>query len=170
MSPRAPVYLGLGSNVGDREATLERALGRLEACGFRATRRSSLYLTEPVGGPPQAWFVNAVVEGESKLGPAALLDACLSVEAELGRVREIENGPRTIDIDLLLYGALLASTPRLTLPHPRLHERLFVLIPLAELDPQLRHPRLGLTAVELIERCKDASRVLLHQPARTGGA
>jgi len=169
MSSRAPVYLGLGSNVGQREANLERALAALARRGFHTTRRSSLYLTEPVGGPPQDWFVNAVVEGETELRPEALLDTCLAVEAELGRVREVANGPRTIDIDLLLFGAELLGTPKLTLPHPRLHERLFVLTPLAELNPQLRHPSLGLTVAELLTRCSDRSRVLRHQPAGTGG-
>lgn len=165
MEARAAVFLGLGSNVGDREASLEQALRRLEARGFRITARSSLYLTEPVGGPTQDWFVNQVVQGATALSPETLLGACLAVEAELGRVRDVRHGPRTIDIDLLLYGDDVVRTQHLTLPHPHLHERLFVLVPLVELDPGARHPLLGLTAAELLARCPDASRVLLHSPA-----
>lgn len=166
---RAPVYLGLGSNVGDREAAIEQALARLAGRGFRTTRRSSLYLTEPVGGPPQDWFVNAAAAGESALTPEALLEACLAVEAELGRRRELRNGPRTIDVDLLLYGDELRVSQRLTLPHPRLHERRFVLVPLTELAPDARHPLLGLTMAELLQRCPDASRVLPLERQATRG-
>jgi 2-amino-4-hydroxy-6-hydroxymethyldihydropteridine diphosphokinase len=169
MSPRAPVFLGLGYNVGERETAIERALAGLGSRGFRAVRVSSLYLTEPVGGPLQRWFVNAVAMGECELGPEALLDACLAVEAELGRVRDEWHGPRTIDIDLLLHGQAVVRTPRLTLPHPRLHERLFVLVPLAELDPRAWHPLLGLTAAEMLARCGDTSRVLLHAPSAARG-
>lgn len=164
MEARAGVFLGLGSNVGDREANLEQALRRLEARGFRITGRSSLYLTEPVGGPPQDWFVNQVVRGGTELSLEALLAACLETEAAQGRTRGLRNGPRPIDVDVLLYGDEVVRSPGLTVPHPRLHERLFVLVPLAELDPGVRHPLLGLTAAELRARCQDASRVLLHAP------
>ena len=164
MSAGASVFLGLGANLGEREAAIAQALERLAGRGFRATRRSSLYLTEPVGGPPQGWFVNAVAQGESTLPAEELLDACLAVEAELGRRRGPANGPRTIDLDLLLFGAERRSGPRLTLPHPRLHLRRFVLVPLAELAPELRHPLLGLTLAELLGRCPDDSRVLPLQP------
>jgi 2-amino-4-hydroxy-6-hydroxymethyldihydropteridine diphosphokinase len=165
MEARAGVFLGLGSNVGDREAGLEQALRRLEARGFHVTARSSLYLTEPVGGPPQDWFVNQVVRGDTDLTPEALIEAALGVEVEMGRVRDVRNGPRRIDIDVLLYGGAVLHTKHLTLPHPRLHERRFVLVPLAELDPGARHPVLGLTAAEMLSRCADASRVVRHSPA-----
>lgn len=158
-SPPA-VFLGLGSNLGDRQANLERALCLLEARGFRVTGRSSLYETEPVGGPPQGWYLNAVVRGETALAPEELLAACLLTERELGRVRQAPNAPRTLDVDILLYGSEQRATPELTLPHPRLQQRLFVLVPLAELEPALRHPQLGWTAAEMRERCPDRSRVV----------
>ena len=161
----APVFLGLGSNLGDREAALDGALARLGARGFRVTRRSSLWLTEPVGGPPQGFFLNAVVEGETALRPEALLEACLATERELGRVRAERNGPRTIDVDILLFGNERCSTPGLVVPHPRLHERRFVLAPLAEIAPDLVHPVLGLTVCELLARCEDTSSVRPHAPA-----
>jgi len=161
----APVFLGLGSNLGDREAALEGALLRLAAGGFRVTRRSSLWLTEPVGGPPQGWFLNAVAQGETALRPEALLEACLATERELGRVRAERNGPRTIDVDILFFGDERRSSPGLVIPHPRLHERRFVLAPLAEIAPDLVHPTLGLTVRELVARCPDPSVVRPHAPA-----
>jgi len=167
--PRPIVFLGLGSNLGDREGSLRRALALLETRGFRITGRSSFYLTEPVGGPPQPWFLNAAIRGETDLGPEALLEACLAIERDLGRVREVRQGPRTLDVDLLLYGDLVRKTPALTLPHPRLHDRLFVLIPLAEMAPEVRHPVLGLTAAEMRRRCPDTCRVLRHQPQEGHG-
>jgi 2-amino-4-hydroxy-6-hydroxymethyldihydropteridine diphosphokinase len=158
---RSPsVFLGLGSNLGNRELSLERGLASLESRGFEVMRRSSSYLTEPVGGPAQDWFLNAVVAGETELTPDALLEACLEVEAELGRVRRVPNGPRTLDLDLLLYGSELRHGERLQLPHPRFHERRFVLVPLAEIAPELRHPLLGSSVQELLERCPDASQVV----------
>ena len=153
------VVLGLGSNLGDREAALAQALARLGARGYRATRTSSLYLTEPVGGPPQGWFVNAVADGETELRPEALLAACLAVEQELGRVRGEPNGPRTIDVDILFYGAERHAGPGPILPHPRLHQRRFVLEPLVEILPELVHPVLGLSARELLASCPDSSAV-----------
>ena len=137
------VFLGLGSNVGDREANLRAALRGLEARGFRVTALSSLYLTEPVDAPPQEWFLNAVAGGETALSPEALLRACLDTERALGRVRDVPRGPRTIDLDLLLYGDEVRDTPGLTLPHPRMHERRFVLVPLVEIAPGARHPVLA---------------------------
>jgi 2-amino-4-hydroxy-6-hydroxymethyldihydropteridine diphosphokinase len=165
----APVFLGLGSNLGDREAALEGALGRLVARGFRVTRCSSLWLTEPVGGPPQGWFLNLAAEGETALGPEALLEACLATESEMGRVRAQRNGPRTIDVDVLFFGDERRDTPGLVIPHPRLHERRFVLEPLAEIAPGFVHPALGLTVRELLARCPDASVVRPHAPAGARG-
>ena len=159
-----PVFLGLGSNLGDRESAIEGALARLAARGFRATLLSSLWLTEPVGGPPQGLFLNAVAGGETGLRPEALLEACLATEREMGRVRAERDGPRTIDVDILFFGGERRDAPGLVIPHPRLHERRFVLAPLAEVAPDLVHPVLGLTVAELLARCPDRSAVALHPP------
>jgi 2-amino-4-hydroxy-6-hydroxymethyldihydropteridine diphosphokinase len=159
---RPRVFLGLGSNIGERERALEHALALLAERGFSVVRQSSLYLTEPVGGPPQDWYLNMVAEGTCALLPEELLSACLDVEQGLGRAREVRWGPRTIDIDLLLYGDERRATAALALPHPRLHERQFVLVPLVEIAPELLHPVLRLSARELQQRCADTSRVVRH--------
>src|SRR5690242_16631519 len=134
-------YIGLGSNLGDRRDSLERAVSALrQTPGVRVVRVSSFYETEPVGGPPgQPMFLNAAAELATDLGPEALLQVLLDVEQALGRVRSEHWGPRTIDLDSLLYGDLALSGPRLTVPHPRMHERRFVLQPLAEIAPQAVH-------------------------------
>ena len=129
-------FLGLGSNLGDRLAALQRAADLLaDEPGVTLTRSSRVWETDPVGGPPQPDFLNAVVRAETDLEPAGLLAACQRVEAALGRVRAERWGPRTIDVDLLLYGARTIDTPDLTVPHPRMVERAFVLMPLLEVDP-----------------------------------
>ena len=156
---QAGVVLGLGSNLGDREAAIAGALARLEARGFHRSLLSSLYLTEPVGGPPQGFFLNAVAAGETKLSPEALLAACLGVEQELGRVRTEPNGPRTIDVDILFFGTLVRDAPAPVIPHPRLHQRRFVLEPLAEILPELVHPALGRSVSALRASCSDTSAV-----------
>jgi 2-amino-4-hydroxy-6-hydroxymethyldihydropteridine diphosphokinase len=163
---RAPsVVIGLGSNLGDREAAVGRGLDLLAERGFVLERRSDLYLTEPVGGPPQDWFVNAAARGRTALAPEALLSACLEVERALGRVRAEKNGPRSLDLDLLLYGDLVRDDRDLTLPHPRLHERRFVLVPLCDVAADDVHPRLGRTFRALLAACPDTSRVVPYTAA-----
>ncbi len=139
--PRPRVYLGLGSNQGDRATLLEDALARLEASSrVRVTKRSSLYETAPVGLTDQPRFLNLVVEVETVLEPARLLDLVLSVERGLGRVRAQRWGPRTVDIDILLFGAVQMQTPSLTIPHPEITRRRFVLEPLLEIAPDAALP------------------------------
>jgi 2-amino-4-hydroxy-6-hydroxymethyldihydropteridine diphosphokinase len=140
------VYVGLGSNLGDREGTLRRAVDQLAAEPGIDVLRVSRYLeTDPVGYLDQPRFVNAVAELETDLPPRTVLDRLLEIERRLGRRREpgARYGPRTIDLDLLLYGETVLDGPGLTVPHPRLHERRFVLEPLAELDPGLLVPGRG---------------------------
>ncbi len=158
----ATAYIALGSNLGDRGRFLDQALQLLrEAPQLSVTRVSSYHETEPVGGPPgQGAYLNAAAELRTDLPPRELLRLLLDVESRLDRVRQERFGPRTIDLDLLLYGDTTSDDEELTLPHPRLHERLFVLRPLAEIAPQVRHPRLGLTVREMLERQKPPGREL----------
>ena len=129
-----PVYLGLGSNLGDRLSNLQRAVDVLgSAGGIRIVQSSRVYETEPMG-PPQPDYLNAVIEARTTLGAHELLAACLSVEREMGRIRGERWGPRVIDIDLLNYGRDTSEEPDLIIPHPRMHERAFVMVPLLELD------------------------------------
>jgi 2-amino-4-hydroxy-6-hydroxymethyldihydropteridine diphosphokinase len=131
----ARAYLALGSNLGDRLATLQRAVDLLGARqGIDVRRSSRVYETEPVG-PAQPDYLNAVIEVRTDLEPRELLEACLEVEAELGRVRGERWGPRSLDVDLLTYEDRTMDEPGLVVPHPRMHERAFVLVPLLELDP-----------------------------------
>jgi len=144
------VYLGLGSNVGDREAILKSALDKLQSPKLRMLRVSNLYETEPIGLREQAWFLNLAAEFECDLFPRQLLQRCLRVERELGRKRSVVNGPRSIDIDILLFGSAVIKTADLEIPHPRFRERRFVLAPMAELNPTLRDRVTGQTIAEML--------------------
>ena len=134
------VYLSLGSNLGDRKSNLLRALQLLVSSEITVSRVSAVYETEPRDVAAQPWFLNIVAECATPLFPVQLLARLQKIEKELGRKRIMEKGPRTIDIDILLYGNFILNTPNLQIPHPRLAERRFVLDPLAELAPGLRHP------------------------------
>jgi 2-amino-4-hydroxy-6-hydroxymethyldihydropteridine diphosphokinase len=137
-------YVGLGANVGPREVTLLRAVDLLaEADGVEVLAVSQLRETDPVGIVDQPRFLNGAARIDTSLPPRALLDVLLRIEQSLGRVREERWGPRTVDLDLLVYGGLTVDEPGLRVPHPRLHERRFALEPLAELDPELVVPGLG---------------------------
>ncbi len=143
-------YLGLGSNVGDREENLRAAIERLRAV-VQVLRISPVYETDPVEFTEQRRFLNLVVEAETELFPMQLLTRTARVERELGRLRTVAKGPRTIDIDILLYGKTAVRSGRLEIPHPRMAERRFVLAPLADLAPDLRHPVNRRTVREMLD-------------------
>ncbi len=153
-------FLGLGSNEGDPLRQIESALSELPERGVPRIRASSLYRTEPIGGPPQDWYVNAVAEVGFDGDPMELLSVCRSIESLHGRMRPGRNAPRTLDLDILLFGALVLASPELTIPHPRLRERRFVLVPMVEIAPEVEDPISGLTMRELLSRCPDESAVL----------
>ena len=161
------VYIALGSNVGDRAAMLERAIAAMNSAGIGVLRQSSFYATEPVDAPGQAWFLNAVVEAETSLLPLQLLHALLRIERESGRRRITPHGPRTIDLDILFYGSSVIHSKELQVPHPRLSERRFVLVPLAQIAPDFRHPALHKSVTQLLAETPDRSEVRLwHATAK----
>ena len=150
----------MGSNLGDRKSHLDRALEQLPQAGVEVKRLSSVYETEPVGLRAQPWFLNLVVEGETELFPLQLLRRLQSIEIAMGRRRSAASGgPRTIDIDILFYGNFVIESDELIVPHPRLPERRFVLEPLMEIAPGLRHPVRHLTVRELRAATPDRSAV-----------
>ncbi|MGE5808204.1 MAG: 2-amino-4-hydroxy-6-hydroxymethyldihydropteridine diphosphokinase [Nitrospirota bacterium] len=152
-------YIGLGSNMGDKMATCRTALDLLSRAG-RVVRVSSFYCTEPVGYADQEPFLNAVAELETDLSPLALLAACHVIEEELGRNRLFRWGPRTIDLDILLYGDHVVDTGELTVPHALMAERRFVLTPLNEIAPDVVHPVSRKTVSTLLKELKDSHKVV----------
>lgn len=158
------IYLSLGSNLGDRAANLRRAIELLPRAGVRVLRESPLYETEPVDFLEQPWFLNCVVEAETSLAPRALLDNLQAIERNLGSKKLVSRGPRIVDLDVLIYGDQVIHESGMEIPHPRMAERLFVLIPLAELAPELRHPLSRRRIAELLALTKDRSTVRVWRP------
>jgi len=158
------VYLSLGSNIGDKVGFLQQAVKYLENDVFKIIRTSTLYETEPWGNKEQDWFINAVIEAKTKLSPTQLLHHCQQIEQELGRVREgvPRWGERTIDIDILFYGKEVINLPELTIPHPRMHQRAFVLVPMLELVPLLKHPILNKSIEDLHQDLQAPEDVFLY--------
>jgi 2-amino-4-hydroxy-6-hydroxymethyldihydropteridine diphosphokinase len=157
-------YIAAGSNLDNRTLHLRAATDAMRRAGIVPMRTSSIYETEPVGYVDQPWFLNMVVEAETSATPDDLLAACLAIERSAGRVRSFRNAPRTLDLDILLFDGLVVEKPGLTIPHPRMSGRRFVLEPLAELAPNLEHPVLKQTIRSLLASCPDTSQVRFYSP------
>jgi 2-amino-4-hydroxy-6-hydroxymethyldihydropteridine diphosphokinase len=153
------VYLSLGSNVGNRAKNLRDAIAALGKAGVQVVRVSSVYETQPVDYLDQDWFLNMAVEAETELAELNLLQALRGIETQMGSEKLIAKGPRLIDMDILLYGDQVIDTPELQVPHPRMHLRRFVLEPLAEIAPSVRHPISRLSVREMLARTSDKSEV-----------
>ncbi len=153
------VYLSLGSNVGDRDKNLHTAIASLADANVRVTRLSSFYETEPVDLREQRWFLNCVVEGTTKITALELLRALREIERRMGSQKLVPKGPRLIDMDILLYGEETIDAPELQVPHPRMLLRKFVLVPLAEIAPNVKHLSWNGTAAEMLAETPDQSQV-----------
>lgn len=157
------VYLSLGSNLGDREANLRAAIEKLKEIG-NPVSVSSFYETEPVEVTSQPWFLNCAIKLDTEKMPRQLISAILALEQQMGRQRNQKKSPRTIDIDILLFGSSIIEIPALTVPHPRMHERRFVLEPLAEIAPDARHPVYKRTIRELRDALSAGQTVRKTEP------
>jgi 2-amino-4-hydroxy-6-hydroxymethyldihydropteridine diphosphokinase len=156
------VYLSLGTNIGDRKANLREAIKQLAAKGINVIRVSGVYETEPVGKKDQPFFLNICVEASTELMPFALLDSVKGIEASMGRTPSaVKWGPRIIDIDILFYSNIMLQTDRLAIPHNEIKNRRFVLVPLAELAPDLIHPGNEKSVAEMLRECTDTEAVKL---------
>jgi 2-amino-4-hydroxy-6-hydroxymethyldihydropteridine diphosphokinase len=151
------IYLSLGSNVGDREKNLTSAIAALPGAGVHVVKVSSIYETEPVDYLEQAWFLNCVVEGTTESGALELLQALRAIESRMGSSKPFAKGPRLLDVDILLYGSETIDSEGLVVPHPRMLQRRFVLAPLAEIAPRLRHPSWQGTAEQMLAQTDDKS-------------
>ena len=160
------IYLSLGSNLGDRAANLERAVEALAEIGVHVLRRSSIYETEPVDFLAQPWFLNCVVEAETSLEPRQLLEGLQAIERKLGSKKLVPRGPRILDLDILFYETAVIHEAGIEIPHPRLTERRFVLVPMAEIAPEFLHPVLRKTAAELLAAAPDRSAVRFWRPGQ----
>ena len=163
MADRKIIYLSLGSNLGDRAGNLSRAIEALATIGVPVLRRSSIYETEPVDFVAQPWFLNCVVEAETSLMPRQLLIELQAIERKFGSQKLVPRGPRIVDLDVLFYGSEVIHAAGMEIPHPRLTERRFVLVPLAELVPEFLHPVLRTSAAELLATAHDRSVVRIWQ-------
>jgi len=155
-------YVGLGSNIGDKVKNIKTALNLLDKLdNISVMKYSSFYETEPIGYEEQDWFVNAVAKLETSLSPQKLLSAFMEIEQAMGRKRDIKWGPRLIDLDLLLYDQIYMDSPDLIIPHPMMHERAFVLVPLASIDPDINHPIFNKTIGELLKNIHSQKKIRL---------
>jgi 2-amino-4-hydroxy-6-hydroxymethyldihydropteridine diphosphokinase len=151
------VYLALGTNIGEREHNLREAIRLLQEAGLQITRRSSVYETEPLDYVDQPWFLNAVLEAQTNLAAEKLLATLRRIESQMGSKKAFAKGPRLMDLDILLYGDETIATPDLQVPHPRMLQRNFVLVPLAEIARNLQHPSWPGNAAKMLERSLDLS-------------